>query len=203
MDGNSYHLFIGQRSPFARRIRLAMRRIGMEAKETFVDVFQEPAELNAANPTGMVPTLITPDFGPLGDSTNILEYLHEKTRAIWPKETHIRIAMRQASVLAVAVTQSSVLYFQETKMHEKPAPFWVEDHLKVIEATLATIAKTRPDLWIEDSKLTQAGWDIVVALDYLSLRIPEVKWEIQYPFLVRLMTEARKNSFFVESTPKL
>jgi glutathione S-transferase len=100
MNGNPYHLYASQRSPFARRIRLALNRLQIEATEEFVDVFANPASLNAVNPMGAVPTLMTRDFGPICDSTNILEYLHEKTGAIWPKEEALRIRVRQRSVYA-------------------------------------------------------------------------------------------------------
>jgi len=68
MNGNSYRLFANPRSLFARRIRLAVKRLHLSVEEIFVDVFQEPAELNAPNPIGAVPTLITPDLGAPGFS---------------------------------------------------------------------------------------------------------------------------------------
>ena len=203
MNGNSYRLFTSLRSPFSRRIRLAIRRVQFPVEETFVDVFQEPPELNAANPMGAVPTLLTHDVGTLCDSNAILEYLHEKTNAIWPIDFTHRTLVRQASVLAMGITQATVLYFQEAQMHEIPSPRWMEEHVSVIQATLAHISHTQRELWVVNETLTQGSWDLVVGLEYLALRIPEVSWQKKYPLLLELIALARKNSFFVESTPKL
>ena len=69
-------LFASLRSPFARRIRLALHRLGVSHQEKMVDVFQDNPELNAANPLGLVPTFLIA-AGSITDSTNILEYLND------------------------------------------------------------------------------------------------------------------------------
>jgi glutathione S-transferase len=166
-------------------------------------VFQNPGDLTAASPIGAVPVLVTPDFGPLCDSTNILEYLHEKTGAIWPKAPRARTEVRQASVLAMAVVQASVLYYQEVFMHEVPSRYWSHDHVSVMEATLAKIAESSKNLWLNTGELTQAGWDLAVALEYASLRVPFLKWQDRHPSLNDVIIAAKKDPFFIESTPRL
>ena len=200
---STYQLFLSPRSPFARRIRLAMRRLKIEYTERVVDVFQDNPELIAANPLGLVPTLLTPNDGAIADSSTIIEYLQEKTGAIWPKDQARRIQMRQASSYGVGLIQSSVLYFQESALHETPSHRWMEEHLVSMENTLLHGSKMPASIWIENGELTQAGWDLVVGLDYVSLRIPELKWREQYPTLVSIHHEAKKNPDFLETTPKL
>jgi len=85
MNSNAYQLYASPRSPFARRIRLALRRLELPLTETFLDVFVDNPEFWKQNPIGTLPTLITPDAGTLSDSSHLLEYLHEKTGKIWPK----------------------------------------------------------------------------------------------------------------------
>ena len=184
---SQYHLFASLRSPFARRIRLALKRLGIENKETLLDVFQYNPELLAANPMGMVPTLVFPDFGPVGDSATILEVLQEKTGDIWPKDLHQRV---------------EALFFQETKMHEAPSPYWVYEHASSIQDTLDFLSKAPAFVWEEDGKLTQAAWDLGVAIEYTALRIPEIDWK-KHPGLVSVVEKAKQDPFFVETTPKL
>jgi glutathione S-transferase len=203
MNANPYHLYVSQRSPFARRIRLCLRRLGLKVNESFVDAFQEPADLNAANPLGLLPTLITPNQESISDSSNILEYLEDQTGEVWPSDLSERLAVRQSAVLATGVMQSSILYFQETKMHDVPSEFWISEHLKVIEETLAHLARSPKENLIVGKVLTQAGWDLVTALEYLTLRIPEIKWATKFPLFVELHEIALNDSFFAETTPKM
>src|ERR1035437_2703351 len=92
-------LYASLRSPFARRIRLALHRLGVSYEEKMVDVFQDNPDLNAVNPLGLVPTLVTAN-GAITDSTNILEYLNDTHGGIWPKDPQANMNVRQASVWA-------------------------------------------------------------------------------------------------------
>ena len=196
-------LFMSQRSPFARRIRLAFRRLKLPCDEKTVDVFQTNPELLQMNPLGMVPTVLTPEGLAISDSANVLEYFHDKTGAIWPLDFLTRTQVRQASVLAMGVIQSSVLYFQEIMMHEAPSPFWVSEHFESIERTLQMISSLPKDLWIQNQNLTQAGWDLAVALEYCEIRIPSLDWKKSHPSFIPLLELAQKNSDFLETKPKL
>lgn len=199
---SQFQLFLSQRSPFARRIRLALERLDLPFTEKPVNVFEENPELLAANPLGMVPTLMTPEGRALFDSATILEYLDDLTGKIWPKDFHARTEMRQAATLAEGIIQSSVLFFQETKMHEVPSPTWTKDHYQTMELTLKHIACTPSHLWIQNGELTQAGWDLAVAIEYLALRIPELKWQELAPAISNVLTIARENSDFCQTSPK-
>lgn len=193
-------LFVSLRSPFARRIRLAFKRLGVVAEERLLNVFVENPDLMAANPLGTVPTFCSV-AGTITDSANILEYLHENVGQIWPSDFHARIAARQASVWAEGIMQSLVLYYQETVMHEVPSPLWAKEHVESMAATLLFLAKAPESVWLRDGDLTQAGWDLCVALEYMDLRAPGMQWRTQYPSFVALLEIARKDSYFCETTP--
>ncbi len=190
------------RSPFARRIRLAMQRLKLPVVERAVDVFAPISELTSLNPLGMIPTLVTPD-GVLSDSANILEYLHETTGAIWPGEFRARTEIRQASVWCEGIMQSSVLYFQECRLHEVPSPRWLADHQSSILDTFDQLSKLNESIWIQNNNLTQAAWDLGVALQYCDLRLPEFNWRVQYSGFSKILDFANQDSWFRESVPKL
>ena len=203
MNANAYQLFISLRSPFARRIRLAMHRLKLDYSEKVVDVFQENPELFKANPLGMVPTLVTPDAGTLCDSLNILDYLDEKTHRIWSSDFATRIQQKQAAAIAAGLMQSTVLYFQEAKMHEVPSAIWMKDHLETLERTLKHLSQLPSSVWTSGGELTQAAWDLSAGLEYLSLRFPEIEWKNTYPVFTPVLSLARKNAYFLETEPKL
>lgn len=197
-------LYISLRSPFARRIRLALHRLGVSYQEKVLNVFLENPDLMQANPLGLVPTLIT-QHGPITDSANILEYLNEAYGGIWPKDLNTRIESRQASLWAAGVMQSLVQYYQETKMHEVPSPHWAKEHAESILNTLSTLSNAPERVWLSNAPgsegFTQAGWDLCVALEYMDLRLPELNWREKYPGFVSILERARKNSYFCETTP--
>lgn len=202
MNTNSYQLFVSLRSPFARRIRLALRRTKLEYQETVLNVFEENPELIAANPFGLVPTLRTPDAGVLFESGNLLDYLHEKTSQIWPTEMKERIQVKQAAVLTAGLMQLTVQLFVETSMHEHPSEMWKKDYSESIERALRKFSEAPAGVWVHQNELTQAGWDLAVSLEYLSLRFPQFQWQSLYPHLQAVVDEARKDAYFLETEPK-
>lgn len=197
-------LYISLRSPFARRIRLALHRLKVSYQEKTLNVFLENPDLNAANPLGLVPTMMIAQ-GPITDSANILEYLNDIYGGIWPQDTMAKIKARQASTWAAGIMQSLVLYYQETKMHEVPSALWAKDHVDAMETTLAFLANAPESIWftnVADSDgLTQAAWDLSVALEYMDLRVPQLDWRKKYPGFNLILEKARKNSYFCETTP--
>jgi glutathione S-transferase len=199
-------LYASLRSPFARRIRLALHRLGITYEEKMVDVFQFNPELFSANPLGLVPTLLS-EFGPISDSMNILEYLDETYGGIWPMERNERIQERQVSIWAEGIMQSLVLYFQESKLHEVPSPRWLKDHTDSIIDTLKHLSQSVAGIWFTDRNgslgLTQAGWDLAVALEYMDLRLPELEWKQKFPVFIQLIQVAQRNEYFRTTTPPL
>ena len=197
-------LYASLRSPFARRIRLALHRLGVSYEEKMVDVFQDNPDLIAANPLALVPTLVTSN-GSITDSANILEYLNDTHSGIWPEDTRLKINARQASVWAAGIMQSLVLYFQEAKLHEVPSPRWLKDHVESMETTMSYLANAPEHVWftneVGSEELTQAAWDLCVTLEYIDLRIPELNWRVKYQIFLPILEVARKNSYFCESTP--
>jgi glutathione S-transferase len=70
-------LYITYRSPYARKVRIALSEKGLPCEEISVDLANRPPEFFDLNPAGTVPTLVTRDGLVLCDSTLILQYLEE------------------------------------------------------------------------------------------------------------------------------
>jgi glutathione S-transferase len=204
MHQNQPILYISLRSPFARRIRLALQRLGISYEEKTVDVFQNNPDLIATNPLGLVPTLVTSN-SIITDSTNILEYLNDTYTGIWPADVRAKINARQASIWATGIMQSLVLYFQEVKLHEVPSPHWIHEHIESMETTLKFLSNAPESVWLTQAPtsegLTQAAWDLAVTLEYMDLRIPQLDWRKKYPSFIFILDQARLNSYFCKTTP--
>ncbi|NDG85829.1 MAG: glutathione S-transferase family protein [Proteobacteria bacterium] len=189
------------RSPFARRIRLALRRLRLPVIETPCDVFADSPRLLEVNPLGMVPALRTPSGEGIFDSAAILEYLDEVHGGIWPRALPDRTRVRQASYLASGILQSAVQYFQETFMHEVPSPKWAQDHLDTMERSFGEAMNSPGSLWLRGEELTQAGWDLAVALDYYENRIKKLEERAHHPLLALIREVANRNQDFIITKP--
>ncbi len=204
-----YQLFYSLRSPFARRVRIALSRLGLayEAKE--VNVFEPTAEFLNANPLATVPVLLCHGATPsdrmrIPDSAMILEYLHENYgERIWPTDRAARVRVRTASTLAEGLMSETVRWFLENQ-RATPSPEHSAESLENIERTLAAIAETSVKAlpWkVSDLQLTQAGYDLIVALEYMNLRLKGVDWVSKYPDLARFLESHRVRQDIAPTIP--
>ncbi|MBU6154965.1 MAG: glutathione S-transferase family protein [Bdellovibrionales bacterium] len=200
---NTYRLFLSQRSPFARRVRLALKRLDLPVEEQVIDVFGDHPEFLKLNPLGMVPALRTPEGMALYDSSAILETLDDLGAGIWPRDRMLRQHVRQASTLVTGMIQATVAFFQESSMHEAPSAFWIRDHFETIKRARERILGSPLELFVMDQALTQAGWDLAVAKDYLDLRMKELALPEDHALVELIMRLAILDPEFEKSKPRL
>src|SRR4051794_13519408 len=109
-----YQLFYSLRSPFARRVRIALQRLGLAFEAVEENVFEPSPRLLEANPLATVPVLVIAGKTPeetvrVPDSATILEYLHESCGGrIWPADLALRTRVRAASTLAEGLMSECV-----------------------------------------------------------------------------------------------
>ncbi len=202
-----YQLFYSLRSPFARRIRVALSRLAIDYEPKEINVFEPTEEFLNANPLGLVPVLVVHPGAeriPIPDSATILEYLHENYgEKIWPADLATRATVRAASTLAEGLMAQTVQWHLE---HVRPQPSaeWLREHVENIDRTLATIHSTnlkRLPWKVSDFQLTQAGYDLYIALDYMTLRLKGLDWPTKYPELSRFLDLHRNRQDLVPSAP--
>jgi len=202
-----YSLFYSVRSPFARRVRVALGKLNIPFEAREISVFEPPAELKEANPLGQVPVLVAHDpkdpFA-IPDSSTILEFLHENYgNRIWPPDLAARARVRAAATLAEGVMTFTVSRFLETTRKVPSVEFELE-YEEGIAATLENIA-AQPLLqmpWkVSDLQLTQAGYDLMIALDYLDVRAPHIPWRSRWPALQKFHEKHRSRSDLLPTVP--
>jgi glutathione S-transferase len=206
-----YQLFYSIRSPFARRVRVAMQRLGISFDPIEMNVFEPPADFLAANPLATVPVLVVngktgapADRFTIPDSSTILDYLHENYgERVWPTDLALRARVRAAATLAEGIMFETVRWFLEGQ-RTTPSPEWTQEYVDNIERTLAVIGATsmRAPPWkISDLQLTQAGYDLIIALEYLRLRMPKFDWMSKYPELTRFLESHRVRQDLASTIP--
>lgn len=202
-----YQLYYSVRSPFARRIRVALQRLALDFEPLEMNVFTPSADFLAAAPLGFVPALVIREPNEtivLSDSWVILEYLNDQYGGkIWPVELKAKLCVRAASVLAEGIMAESVRWYLEMQ-RPLPSEEHLQEYLGIIDRTLTHIQSTslRVMPWkISDFQMTQAGYDLFIALEYLQVRMKDHDWFSRYPELARFVELHRNRQDLAPTAP--
>jgi glutathione S-transferase len=204
-------LYYSLRSPFARRVRLALAHLKIEYQPKEISVFEPPAEFLKMQPLGLVPFLQVGDLA-LADSSAILEFLDQATeQGLWPKtDFEQKARARSYSTLAAGVMQYVVQYYLETlKKDPYPgSPIELEEFETRIGETLIALEKAvdeHRELFVRGGVVSQVGFDLCVALQYLQLRLPHFetseKNKIRPESFAFILDLAMRDSEFVKTIP--
>ncbi len=200
----SFRLLMTPRSPFARRVWLALRRLDLPFQREDVAIFEPTEEFFHAAPLGLVPVLGLPSGENLPDSNMILEHLHEAYgRKIWPTAAEEALQVRLGSAFAVGLMTATVSRYLES-LKKVQDPDTLNEYFATLERTLQKVGTGGWDAGVwrsADGKLTQAGWDLGGALDYLDLRVPQLNWREKYPRLPEILEKCRTSQDFRQSAP--
>ena len=175
-------LFVNQTSPYARKVRIVVRELGLVPELIDVDPWNDPAELLAISPLSKVPVLVTGEGLVLTESDTIARYLAERAASarLLPRDTSA-----QAEVCArMALLQGMIdAAFDAVIEKRRPAsmqwPEWVARQQRAVMRGLVLVAQ-----WPMPAHRFDLG-DIGLAclLGYLDFRHPAIDWREDYPHL--------------------
>jgi glutathione S-transferase len=166
------------------------------------DAFNPSPEVLNANPLALFPALEVSEGVWVPDSASILEFLDDTHGGLWPQDPEARVRTRIASTWAEGIMTATVGHYLESQ-RSAPDPEWSAEHLANIRRTLERVQKLGLSglPWLESGQPTQAGWDLAVALEYLTVRIPQLDWEKEFPVVTEVLEVCRKNPDFQATTP--
>lgn len=192
-------LYGSSRSPFARRVRLALlsRSIPFEWKELSLhEIFPPSEELLRVNPLGLIPAFESATGLCLGDSNEILAYLDENVSALWHSDAETKTQLRKVSSLLQGMMTYAVREFQGLQV-VSPDGSYREDNIALILRVLSAVegclsepstsenkmsvfealCKGLSGKLVQDNSVSQAAWDLGVALDYIDFRLHDkIQW---------------------------
>ncbi len=181
-------LYIAKTSPYARKVAALVHEKGTEALDRVaiitVDPWIDPADLQAAAPSGKVPALVTDDGWSLGESWAIADYLDTVLpgRRLLPAEGPARWRALRLSALAHGLMDAA---FSAVVEGRRPAgeqsPGWVARQKAAIARSLPVLEGAMADLEAEGFGL--GGLSVAVALDYLDFRHDSIDWRQGCPLL--------------------
>jgi glutathione S-transferase len=186
------HLLYSTTSPYARKLRVIIAELGLEARVDFVAVavMEDPAVLRSANPLTKVPALVT---GPgatdaIFDSPVIAAYLLDlvPTQALLPASGDAHWAALTIEALCDGILDAAIgLRFEAAAGGSDRSPFWAARMRAAIDnAVLALPARLAAYEQLAGSGFGYAQACAVVALEYLDFRFPEIDWRAAAPDLL-------------------
>ncbi len=199
-------LFSSPASPFVRKVRIAVRELGMEAEVEEVRTPVSPAERNAdyatVTPLRLVPSLRLDDGLLLQDSTVILLYLDERSGGGLLPAGAARWEALARHGLAQGMLEAAVAMRYETTLRPEDLRWdvWIADKWSKIADTLD---------WFEARPETTAGRfdmpQIALAslLFYLDFRFDHRQWRNGYPRLAAWAAEVSERPSMAATVPHL
>jgi glutathione S-transferase len=190
-------------SPFARKVRMAISRLGLWDRVEMVkaDPLDANDVLRRDNPLGKIPTLVTDDGKAVYDSRVILEYLDHIAGggrlipATWPA----RVETLTLQAMADGVMDACILIVYEGR-HRPEAlhhPPWVDYQRGKVVRGLTAFAKQPAD----PARFDVGTIGAACMLGYLDLR-KQVDWRPEFPTLVAWLDQFRaKHAEFDATAP--
>jgi glutathione S-transferase len=157
-------LLIGvNRSPYTRRVAIALRHYGVPYEQHDLSGFGNRADVRAANPLGRIPALVLDDGETLIDSAAIVDHLDQTyggKEPLTPPSGADRRAVLKVAALMMGACDKGLHAAYERNHHppEKVHQPWIEDCLAQMKTALAAVDDmvdtSRPYLLL--GRLTQA-----------------------------------------------
>ncbi len=192
-------LFYAATSPFARKVLVLAKELGVDARIDLVAINPWTDEsLRAANPFSQVPTLVLEDGTGLHDSSVICDYLDEVGgRRLIPAAGPQRVRALRLQALGDGVCAAAVRRIRETLRDEG------DRHADVIDRQSQAMAAGMDRLEAMDLGDDFALGEIAVACacGYLDLRFPGDRWREGRPRLTAWYERMAQRPSMVETAP--
>jgi glutathione S-transferase len=170
-------------SPYARKVRIALREKGLlpMVTEVAVNPHDNGSDLLALNPLGKVPALETSN-GLFFDSPLICEYLDSLSSEVilLPRSGPARFAALRLQALADGVMDAAVAsVLEQRRTDTTPSKHWLNRWAAVIDRGVDALSQANLP-----AGLSLGGIAAFCALDYLRFRFPGNRWMQLHPGLL-------------------
>ena len=200
-------LWCSDTSPYARKVRILVRELGLADRVTEQAVATTPiapdADLAKVSPLVRVPTLETDEGEALYDSRVICEYLESLNGVtpLTPANGTARWQDLRDAALAEGILDTAVGLRYETGLKEErfQDPNWIAARRQRIVQALDAMESAAPDADAGPSQGTIA-W--AAALGYLDLRFADMNWREGRPKLAAWYERFSQRPSVVETAPK-
>ncbi len=192
-------------SPFARKVRVLAAETGLLERIESFDTAVLPTTLNervnALNPLGKIPVLLTDDGQALYDSRVICEYLdtlHRGTRLL--PDGAARWQVLRLAALADGLMDAALLarYERGVRPAELQWSAWLDGQLGKVQRTLAELER---QVALLQGPLDLAQIGVACALGYLDFRFADLDWRAAHPGLAAFQQAFAQRASMQASAP--
>ena len=192
-------------SPFARKVRVLAAETGLLDQIELLDTAVLPTTLNervnALNPLGKIPVLLTDDDETLYDSRVICEYLdtlHPGAKLL-PSGASRWQVLRLAA-LADGLMDAALLarYERGVRPAELQWAAWLDGQLGKVQRSLAELERQVERL---QGPLDLGQIGVACALGYLDFRFADLDWRAAYPGLAAFQQTFAQRASMLASAP--
>ena len=194
------------RSPFTRRVAVALRLLGFDYEHRPYTAWRNLQEVRASNPVGRVPALILDSGETLFDSGAILDYLDQiagPERALVPSREPDRRAVLRIVACALGTLEKVVAALYEQTMHpaEKIHQPWIAHNEDQALSGLKWLAALEPAPWLAGARMTLADITTVVMYDFTRIVNPRLIPDGKFPGINRLAARCNELPAFRDTRP--
>ncbi|MBH3340367.1 glutathione S-transferase [Pseudomonas mendocina] len=192
-------------SPFARKVRVLAAETGLLARIELLDTAVLPTtvneQVNARNPLGKIPVLLTEDGEALYDSRVICEYLDtlHQGRKLLP-DGAARWQVLRLAALADGLMDAALLarYERSVRPVELQWPAWLDGQLGKVQRALTELERQIEQL---HGPLDLAQIGVACALGYLDLRFADLDWRAAHSGLAAFQQTFSQRASMQASVP--
>lgn len=175
-------------SPYARKVRITLAEKGLPFELLTEVPWNADTATPRHNPLEKVPVLILDDGTTYYESRFILEYLEIKhpDPPMFPKDPDEFLAAKRLEVLMDGICDAAVLViFERQRAEELRSAPWEERQMRKIEGGFKEVDCLVPEEgFCVGNRFGLGDIAVVSLLDYIALRLPDIRWQDAHPNLV-------------------
>ena len=193
-------------SPFVRKVRIVLAEKKIEYDFEIDSPWTPESDISRLNPLGKVPVLVLDDETVLFDSRVITEYLDNvaPNNKLMPAPNRERTELKRWVAIADGVCDAAALVFLEKKRPpvQQSGEWIARQEEKIVRGLEYMSEQLGENPWCMGTYFSLADVAGGCALDYLTLRFPQIDWRGKHPNLDRLHAKLMQRPAFAETIPE-
>lgn len=198
-------LFGSRTSPYVRKVRIVMieKRIDCDFVED--NVWSADTHVTLHNPLTKVPVLVLDDGTALYDSRVIVEYLDGVTPVsrLIPDDGRERALVKRWEALGDGIADAGLAIFLERKREAATqGKDWIVRQRSKTDSGIAAAARELGEReYCHGLSLTLGDISLACSLLWLELRLPEIQWRANHPYLKKWIERLEVTPSFADTKP--
>jgi len=194
-------LYYSKSSPFARKVRISARLLGLERQIELIEVdpYADPSDLHQTNPLGLIPALVTEDGFTFFESPVICEYLNgiAKDLPIIPASGAARLISLRLQALGDGIMNAAMLRRKLLTQTDTPSDNSLAvRQVRAVDRTLDVLEAHPLGQHVDIGLIS-----IACALGYLDFRYPDEPWRDSRPVLAAWFETIVKQDYMKLTAP--